>query len=216
MLTPKIPVAQEGYPFIALAALLTLVAALLGWGWTALVFCLVTLFIVYFFRDPERVILAHDDKTVLCPADGRVIGVDRLDECPFISGKVIRISVFMNVFNVHVNRAACAGRVEKILYKPGMFFAADDKKAALENESCATVLRLPSGREVAMVQIAGLIARRIVCWLQLGDEVKVGERFGLIRFGSRVDVYVPDDSQVTVFPGGRKVKAGETVLAFLA
>ena len=216
MLTPKIPVAREGYPFIALAALLTLVAALLGCGGTALVFCLATFFVVYFFRDPERIIPAHDDKTVLCPADGRVIGVDRLDECPFVSGKVIRISVFMNVFNVHVNRAACAGRVEKILYKPGMFFAADDKKAALENESCATVLRLASGREVAMVQIAGLIARRIVCWLQVGDEVKTGERFGLIRFGSRVDVYVPDDSQVTVFPGRGKVKAGQTVLAVLA
>ena len=211
MLTPKIPVAQEGYPFIALAALLTLVAALLGWRCTALIFSLATLFTVYFFRDPERIISAHDDKTVLCPADGRVIGVDRLNDCPFVSGKVIRISVFMNVFNVHVNRAACAGRVEKIVYKPGMFFAADDKKAVLENESCATVLRLASGQEVAMVQIAGLIARRIVCWLQPGDEVQAGERFGLIRFGSRVDIYVPDDSQVTVFPGRGKVKAGQTV-----
>ena len=214
MLAPKIPVAKEGFPFIALAVLLTLVAALLAWPKTAFVLSLVTLFVVYFFRDPERIIAAHDDKTIICPADGRVIGVDRLDECPFIAGKTMRISVFMNVFNVHVNRAACTGRVEKVLHKPGMFFAADDKKAALENESCATVLRLPSGQEVAMVQIAGLIARRIVCWLQKGDEIKAGERFGLIRFGSRVDVYLPDDSQVKVFPG-RKVKAGETVLAFL-
>ena len=214
MLTPKIPIAREGYPFIALAALFTLVAALLAWPKTALLLSLVTLFVVYFFRDPERIIAAHDDKTILCPADGRVIGVDRLDECPFIAGKTIRISVFMNVFNVHVNRAACAGQVEKILYKPGMFYSADNKKAALENESCATVLRAVSGRQVAMVQIAGLIARRIVCWLQEGDMVKAGERFGLIRFGSRVDVYLPDDSQVVVFPG-RKVKAGETVLAVL-
>ena len=214
MLAPKIPVAKEGFPFIALAVLLTLVAALLAWPKTAFVLSLVTLFVVYFFRDPERIIAAHDNKTIICPADGRVIGVDRLDECPFIAGKTMRISVFMNVFNVHVNRAACTGRVEKVLHKPGMFFAADDKKAALENESCATVLRLPSGQEVAMVQIAGLIARRIVCWLQKGDEIKAGERFGLIRFGSRVDVYLPDDSQVKVFPG-RKVKAGETVLAFL-
>ena len=216
MLTPKIPVAKEGYPFIALAALLTLVAALLAWKCLAVIFSLTTLFVVYFFRDPERIITAHDEKTVLCPADGRVIAVDRLDQCPFISGKAIRISVFMNVFNVHVNRAACGGRVEKILYKPGMFFAADNKKAALENESCATVLRLAADQQVAMVQIAGLIARRIVCWLQPGDEVKAGERFGLIRFGSRVDVYVPADSQVTVFPGGKKVKAGQTVLAVLA
>ncbi|HBT97651.1 MAG TPA: phosphatidylserine decarboxylase family protein [Desulfobulbaceae bacterium] len=215
MLTPKIPVAKEGFPFIALAALLTLVAALLGCPWTALALSLVTLFVVYFFRDPERIITAHDDKTILCPADGRVIGIDRLDECPFITGKTIRISIFMNVFNVHVNRATCAGRVEKVLYKPGMFFAADHKKAALENESCATVLRLPSGQEVAMVQIAGLIARRIVCWLQEGDEIKTGQRFGLIRFGSRVDVYLPNDSDVTVFPG-KKVKAGESVLAHLA
>jgi len=215
MLAPKIPVAKEGLPFIALAALLTLVAALLAWPKMALLLSLVTLFVVYFFRDPERIITTHDDKTILCPADGRVIGVDRIDECPFIAGKTMRISVFMNVFNVHVNRAACAGRVEKVLHKPGMFFAADDKKAALENESCTTVLRLPSGQEVAMVQIAGLIARRIVCWLQEGDEIKAGERFGLIRFGSRVDIYLPDDSQVKVFPG-RKVKAGETVLAFLA
>ena len=216
MLTPKIPIAQEGYPFIAAAALLTLVAALLGWPWTATLLILVTLFVVYFFRDPERVIPAHDDKTILCPADGRVIGVEQFDECPFISGKVIRISVFMNVFNVHVNRAACAGSVKKVVYKPGMFFAADNKKAALENESCATVLHLASGQEVAMVQIAGLIARRIVCWLQPGDEVAAGQRFGLIRFGSRVDVYVPADSQVTAFPGRGKVKAGQTVLAVLA
>jgi len=215
MLNPKIPVAKEGFLFIALAALFTLVAALLGCPKSALVLSLVTLFVVYFFRDPERIIVAHDDKTILCPADGRVIGVDRLDECPFIAGKAMRISVFMNVFNVHINRAVCSGRVEKVLYKPGMFFAADNKKAALENESCATVLRLASGQEVAMVQIAGLIARRIVCWLQPGDAIKTGERFGLIRFGSRVDVYLPDDSQVTVFPG-RKVKAGESVLAHLA
>ena len=214
MLTPKIPIAKEGYPFIALAALFTLVAALLGCPRTALLLSLVTLFVVYFFRDPERIIADHDDKTILCPADGRVIGVDRLDESPFISGKTVRISVFMNVFNVHVNRALCAGQVEKILYKPGMFYAADNKRAALENESCATVLRAASGHQVAMVQIAGLIARRIVCWLQPGDTVKTGERFGLIRFGSRVDVYLPDNSQVTVFPG-RKVKAGETVLAYL-
>jgi phosphatidylserine decarboxylase len=174
-----------------------------------------TLFVISFFRDPERIIPVHDGKTILCPADGRIISVDRLDESPFVSGKTIRISVFMNVFNVHVNRAACTGSVEKVLYKPGMFFAADKKEAALENESCAIVLRTASGRQVAMVQIAGLIARRIVCWLQVGDTIEAGNRFGLIRFGSRVDVYLPDDSQVTVFPG-RKVKAGETVLAVLA
>ncbi|MDR0477046.1 MAG: phosphatidylserine decarboxylase family protein [Desulfobulbaceae bacterium] len=216
MLTPKIPVAKEGYPFIAVAALPALIAALLGCRWTALVFTLVTLFVVYFFRDPERVVLVDDGKTILSPADGRVIGVEQFDQCPFVSGKTIRISVFMNVFNVHVNRAACAGSVEKVVYKPGMFFAADDKKAALENESCATVLRLASGQKVVMTQIAGLIARRIVCWLQSGDEVTAGQRFGLIRFGSRVDVYVPADSHVTVFPGRGKVKAGQTALAVLA
>ncbi|MDR3089293.1 MAG: phosphatidylserine decarboxylase family protein [Desulfobulbaceae bacterium] len=214
MLTPKIPVAKEGYPFIALAALFTLTAALLSCPWTTLVLGLVTLFVVWFFRDPERIIPTHDENAILCPADGAIIGVDRLDESPFIGGKTTRISIFMNVFNVHVNRAVCAGRVEKVSHKPGMFFAADNKKAALENESCATVLRLASGRQVAMVQIAGLIARRIVCWLQVGDEIQGGERFGLIRFGSRLDVYLPDDCQVTVFPG-RKVKAGESVLAIL-
>lgn len=213
MLTPQVPVAKEGYPFIGFAAFATLVAALLGYsGLTALLF-LATTFILCFFRDPERISPARADALV-SPADGRVILVEKLMNNGFIDGEVQKISIFMNVFNVHVNRIPCDGRVDKVLYKPGKFYSADSTKGGLENEYCATVITTPAGKTLAFVQIAGLIARRIVCLLEPGDTVIRGRRFGLIRFGSRVDLYLPVATELQIKVGD-KVKAGESVLGYL-
>ncbi len=214
MLTPQVPVAREGYPFIAFGAFCTLVLALLGLPVATVIAFIVTTFVLCFFRDPERFDPAEPDALV-SPADGRVIQVEMVAENPFTEGEAQKISIFMNIFNVHVNRIPCSGKVEKILYKPGKFYSADSTKGGLENEYCAAVVATPHGKTVAFVQIAGLIARRIVCWLEPGDEVTRGRRFGLIRFGSRVDLYLPGEF-AGIVKEGDKVRAGETILGYLA
>jgi phosphatidylserine decarboxylase len=213
MLTPQVPVAKEGYPFIFFAAFCTLLAAIFGIKILTGLLLVVTFFILCFFRDPERFI-TDQENAVVSPADGKIIGIERMTDSRFADSEMQKISIFMNVFNVHVNRVPATGRVEKILYRPGMFYAADCDKAALQNEYCATVITTPQGKKLAFVQIAGLIARRIVCWLQPADEVVRGKRFGLIRFGSRVDVYLPPDAEIVV-QTGQKTRAGETVLGLL-
>ncbi len=211
MLQPKVPVAQEGVPFIGIAAFLTIISAILGYVSLTILFLLATFFILYFFRDPERFI-PSDPSAIISPADGKVIGVDKLSDSKFTEQEVVKISIFMNVFNVHVNRNPLNGTVEKVIHSPGKFYSADTTKAEEYNEQCAVVLNSDKGKKIAYVQIAGLIARRIVCWLEPGDNVKKGSRFGLIRFGSRVDVYLPADTPVNVAVG-QKVTAGETILA---
>lgn len=213
MLTPQVPVAKEGYPFIAFAAFSTFILALLDLPTATILSCIVTTFILCFFRDPERFVPTSDDALV-SPADGKVITVERVQENPFTHMEAQKISIFMNVFNVHVNRIPFPGRVEKILYKPGKFYSADSTKGGLENEYCAAVITTAGGKKVAFVQIAGLIARRIVCWLEPGDEVTRGRRFGLIRFGSRVDLYLPIETEVLIKVGD-KVRGGETLLGLL-
>lgn len=213
MLTPQVPVAKEGYPFIAFSAFCTLVLALLDLPVATTLAFVVTTFVLCFFRDPERFDPARPDALV-SPADGKIIHIEMVPENPFTKGEARKISIFMNVFNVHVNRVPCSGQVEKILYKPGKFYSADSTKGGLENEYCAAVVTTPHGKSVAFVQIAGLIARRIVCWLEPGDQVIRGRRFGLIRFGSRVDLYLPGESEITIKEGD-KVRAGETVLGYL-
>lgn len=213
MLIPQVPVAKEGYPFIGFAAFGTIVLALLNLPLAATISFIATTFILCFFRDPERFVPARQDALV-SPADGKVIIVERVSENPFTSSEAHKISIFMNVFNVHVNRAPCAGKVEKIAYKPGKFYSADSAKGGLENEYCASIVTTPQGKTVAFVQIAGLIARRIVCWLEPGDEIKRGSRIGIIRFGSRVDLYLPIETEVLVKKGD-KVRAGESVLGYL-
>ena len=213
MLSPKIPVAQEGYPFIGFAALLTLVAALLSCSVTAWLLMLATTFILCFFRDPERFIPPQENALV-SPADGKIIIVETVNDSQFTEGQALKISIFMNVFNVHVNRVPYSGTIEKIIYTPGKFYAADSSKGALQNEYCAAVLRTEQGKKIAFVQIAGLIARRIICWLEPNDCVVKGRRFGLIRFGSRVDLYLPPDTDLTVRVG-QKVRAGESILGYL-
>jgi phosphatidylserine decarboxylase len=213
MLTPQVPVAKEGYPFIGFAVFSTMVLALLGLPAATAISFVAATFILCFFRDPERFVPAGDD-AIVSPADGKVISVEKVQENPFTATEAHKISIFMNVFNVHVNRNPCGGRVEKVVHKPGKFYSADSARGALENEYCATVISTPHGRTLAVVQIAGLIARRIVCWLEPGDDVTRGSRFGLIRFGSRVDLYLPLETEVLVNKGD-KVRAGETILGYL-
>lgn len=206
----RIPVALEGTPFILFAAFATLIAALLNQQGTALLGLAATAFVLYFFRDPARLVPA-DENALVSPADGRIILVEQVMDDHYLQASVQKISIFMNVFDVHVNRVPLAGLVEKIVYEPGRFYSADSAKAALENETCAVLLNAGQGRRLAFVQMAGLIARRIICWAEPGDTLTKGSRYGLIRFGSRVDLYLPLDLRLEV-KKGQRVKAGETVI----
>jgi len=203
-------VALEGTPFILFAAFVTLIAALLEREAAALLGVAGTAFVLYFFRDPSR--LVPDDETAMVsPADGRVILIEEVMDDRYLGAKAQKVSIFMNIFDVHVNRAPFSGQVERIVYTPGRFYSADSPRAGLENETCAVILDAGNGRRLAFVQMAGLIARRIVCWAERGDCLTKGERFGLIRFGSRVDLYLPLDLRLEIKMGAQ-VKAGETVL----
>jgi phosphatidylserine decarboxylase len=214
MIQPKVPIALEGWPFIAFFAFLTLVTAMLEFVTGSIFFLIITCFVLWFFRDPERFVPFEED-AVVSPADGKVIIIKEVEDDRFTGLKAQKISIFMNVFNVHVNRIPIAGKVEKVLYKPGKFYNADSRKAELENEYCASVLTTNSGKKLAVVQISGLIARRIVCWIEPGDKLRTGERIGLIRFGSRVDIYLPPEADLKVEVGDM-VRGGESLLARLS
>lgn len=207
-----VPIHREGYPFIAAFAAATLVLGLFSYTlfWVGLI---LTAWCVYFFRDPPRV-TPLDDRLVVSPADGSVSLVGPAvppKELGLGGDELLRISVFMNVFSCHVNRAPVRGRISRIEYRPGKFMNAELDKASVENERNGLVIDGPHG-PVAAVQIAGLVARRIVCWVETGGSIGVGERIGLIRFGSRVDVYLPAGATPRVAVGQTTV-AGETVLA---
>ncbi|MBW2682244.1 MAG: phosphatidylserine decarboxylase family protein [Deltaproteobacteria bacterium] len=210
MLTPQVPVAREGYPFIGFVAFCTLIFAVLGLCIPTFIFLVITIFVLCFFRDPERFTPPGEDLLV-SPADGKILLIEKVEDKKFTAGEALKISIFMNVFNVHVNRIPFSGKVEKIIYTPGKFYSADSEKGALQNEYCAAVITTTSGKTLAFVQVAGLIARRIVCWLEPGDSAVKGRRYGLIRFCSRVDLYLPPDTEILVQPG-QKVRAGETIL----
>ena len=202
-------IAKEGWPFL-FGAIALAVAVTWFWGWWSVPFWLLALFILQFFRDPPRAIPAGDNP-VLCPADGRVIVVGDARD-PYLGRDTVKISVFMNVFNVHSNRSPVDATVENAWYHPGSFVNAALDKASIDNERSALHLRTPTGRDVTCVQVAGLIARRILCYVKPGDVLARGQRYGFIRFGSRVDVYLP----VTAVPKvaiGDMVKASSTVLA---
>ena len=213
------PFAREGYPFIACSAVVTLLLSLSAWKLCSIVLAvpaavafLLTVFILYFFRNPERTPPAGEG-AVVAPADGVVIVAERVPETP-LGTEALKISIFMSVFNVHVNRAPFSGRVVDMFYHKGKFFDARHGRASFENERSGIVLETDDGVRLAFVQIAGLIARRIVSYPGKGDRLVRGERYGLIRFGSRVDVYLPPDVEPLVKVGDRTV-AGETVLACL-
>jgi phosphatidylserine decarboxylase len=206
----RVPVAAEGYPFIFFAAFATLVLALLELSTFALAGLGFTGYVTWFFRDPER-IPPDDPAAVVSPADGKVILVEKVHDDRFVRRDVHKISIFMNIFNVHVNRFPYSGTIETVSHQPGKFYAADTERGALNNEYCAMTVNTEFGKRYAVVQVAGLIARRIVCWAEKKDHLVTGERYGMIRFGSRVDLYLPTDVDVQV-SRGQIVRAGETVL----
>lgn len=207
-----VPIHPAGYPFIAGFAVASLVLGLL---WTPLFWIgmVLTAWCVYFFRDPAR-ITPIDDELVISPADGKISAIGPSvppGELSLGSEERIRISVFMNVFSCHVNRAPVRGRISRIAYKPGKYLNAELDKASEENERNGLVIDSPNG-ELGVVQVAGLVARRILCFASEDNEISAGERFGLIRFGSRVDVYLPEGAAVRVAVGQTAI-AGETVIA---
>ena len=205
-------IAQEGWAHLAIAVIVAGVAtAFFGW-WSAPLWIVVA-FVLQFFRDPGRVV-PQGEGLVLCPADGRVLVVGEARD-PYLQRDALKVSIFMNVFNVHSNRAPVAGTVRNVTYSAGAFVNASFDKASSDNERNAIVLRTEAGTDVTCVQIAGLIARRILCYVKAGDRLAAGQRYGFIRFGSRVDVYLPPGSKPRVAIGD-KVKATSTVLAELA
>ncbi len=211
----RLPLAREGFPFIFIGIGVTVIFAFLGWTTLTIITSVITIFVIYFFRDPERHHL-EEKNAVLTPADGRILEVKHVDEKESPLGQPsIKVSIFMNVFNVHVNRIPIKGTIKKISYHPGKFLSADLDKASEQNENNRVTLETADGREILVIQIAGLVARRIACWINRGDTVKTGQRFGLIRFGSRLEVFLPADSKI-IAQVGRKVKAGETVIGYLS
>jgi phosphatidylserine decarboxylase len=206
-------IAREGWPFlggsVALALAATYYFSSLGW---AMPFWLIALFVLQFFRDPPREV-PGDGKSVLSPADGRIVAIQPVRD-PWLDRDALKISVFMNVFNVHSNRSPVDGEVKRRWYNPGKFVNADLDKASTENERNALHIRSADGQDITCVQVAGLIARRILCYVEAGAQLARGERYGFIRFGSRVDLYLPTDVRVKVTIGD-KVRATSTILAEL-
>jgi len=211
-LYPHPLVAREGWPFlggsVAVALLVTFIA---GWLWAAPLW-LIALFVLQFFRDPPREV-PGDARSVLSPADGRIVAIQPVRD-PWLDRDALKISVFMNVFNVHSNRSPVDGEVRRCWYNPGKFVNADLDKASTENERNALHIRAMTGQDVTCVQVAGLIARRILCYVEAGAQLVRGQRYGFIRFGSRVDLYLPTDVRVKVTIGD-KVRATSTILAEL-
>jgi phosphatidylserine decarboxylase len=204
------PIAAAGYPLVFGAAFVTLVLALLGLTPFALAALAATIGIAGFFRDPDRVIPGRPG-LVVSPADGRVISVERVGSTPFLDGEATKLSIFMSVFNVHVNRIPVEGRVVGVRYRPGRFVAADRAEASMRNEHNAVSIETAQGRRLCVVQVAGLIARRIICQVQADEPVRRGQRFGMICFGSRLDVYLPPEVVPAVAVGDR-VRAGTAIL----
>ncbi len=204
--------AKEGWPFIIISVFMTILVWYLGCFWIALPFILISIFIIQFFRDPKRDI-PSEANAVLAPADGRVICIEKSHD-EYQNIEALKISIFMNVFNVHSNRSPVDGEVTFLRYNPGKFVNADFDKASTENERNGIVIKLANGQSISVVQVAGLIARRILCYTNVGKILSRGERYGFIRFGSRVDVYLPLDTKVLVSIG-QKVSASDTIIAKL-
>ena len=206
-------IAREGYPFISVAVLLGLLSLVLGWVWLALFFALAALGFFFFFRDPERSAPEGED-LVIAPADGKVLSIASGEKGPW-EAPAIRVSIFLSPFDVHINRAPVRGKVEDVRYQQGTFFAAYRDQASHSNERNLLKIVDATGRRLGLVQIAGVLARRIVCYVRKGDSLEAGQRLGLIMFGSRVDLYVPAGCRIDVAEGQR-VKGGQTVIGRFA
>lgn len=204
------PIAQEGFPFLAISLAAALISALVSWHWIAYCFCALAAFIAFFFRNPER----HPptgEGNIVSPADGRVLSIVDVDHSPHGDGPAVKVSIFMSVLNVHINRMPIAATVRKVDYRPGRFLVASLDKASSDNERNTLVVEDAQGRLMSIVQIAGIVARRIVCYARAGDQFDQGARLGLIRFGSRVELFIPRPSEISVKAGAR-VRAGETII----
>jgi len=206
------PVAKEGFPFIIPAVLLTVF--FIGMGWNLLtfwgIFC--TLFMAFFFRNPKRRIPSLEN-IILSPADGRIIHVGEWQEDRFLKERVLKVSIFMSIFDVHLNRAPASGKVLERKYLPGRFLVANREKSSLLNEQNAFLLEMEDRFKILLVQIAGFVARRIICYAKAGDTLRRGEIFGLILFGSRVDLYLPKGVKPIVRVG-QHVKGGESIIGY--
>ncbi|MCF8112198.1 MAG: phosphatidylserine decarboxylase family protein [Desulfobacteraceae bacterium] len=206
-------IAEPGYPFIAAAGFATLVFALVEIALPAILGLAVTFFISWFFRDPER-LTPDQPGAVISAADGKVVSVRVVEKNPFVEGRCLQIGVFMNLLNVHVNRMPTSGTIREIRYTSGKFLPADRETASTANEHNAVIMETEKGHNVAVVQIAGLVARRIICNAGEGQQVITGQRFGMICFGSRVDLYLPEETSRAVNVGD-KVKAGTSIMGYL-
>ncbi|MGD9823216.1 phosphatidylserine decarboxylase family protein [Desulfobacter sp.] len=205
-----LPIAMPGVKYVVAAILVTVMFFYLGCLKTGGLALLVTFFITWFFRDPERMI-PEDGDFLVSPADGKVIVVERITRCEYMDGPCQKISIFMNVFNVHVNRIPFSGMIEKVQYHPGKFVNASFDKASVHNERNALVIRTDNGCRYVCVQIAGLIARRIVNCVKINEQVHKGDRYGMIQFGSRLDLYLPMGFEILVNPGD-KTSAGSSII----
>lgn len=208
-----VPFAKEGIPFIAVPAGVTLLTGLLGWFFVAFLGGIATLFSAWFFRNPARVI-PQGRNLIVAPGDGKVIAIEEEFEPRYLKERSLRVTIFLNVFDVHINRLPCDGTVENVQYQPGLFMVASKPEATFMNEQNALMIKTDEGIKVLCVQVAGLIARRIVCWIAPLERAIRGERYGLIRFGSRMDTFLPIGTTLRVAVGQR-VKGGETILGEL-
>jgi len=206
------PIAKEGLPFLIPSALLAIFFGGMGWKVLMALGILVTLFIAFFFRNPKRKIPSLQN-IILSPADGRIIHVGECVEDRFLREKALKVSIFMSLFDVHVNRAPAAGKVLERSYHPGRFHVASVDKASLLNEQNAFILETEDRFKILLIQIAGFVARRIVCYAKTGDTLRKGEIFGLIRFGSRVDLYLPTEVK-PIIRVGQHVKGGESIIGY--
>jgi phosphatidylserine decarboxylase len=204
--------ASEGYPYIIIFAATTIVALLLGGKWMVMVPFVITVFMVYFFRDPEREI-PEGEGLFVSPADGKIILIKDVFEKEHLKAAVIEISIFMSPFNVHVNRAPCDGKIKNIQHNKGKFIAAYKDEASFKNENIEMTLETKYG-DMLVRQVAGYVARRAVCRANTGDSLKRGERYGIIKFSSRLDVYLPKETAIKIKLGDR-VKAGETIIGIV-
>jgi len=209
----NLPIAPDVLVFIIPLAILILLSLYFNVTWLSVFFLALTLFVLWFFRNPART-APEDEKAIVSPADGRVIKIEEVEGQEMLRERVQKVSIFMNIFNVHVNRAPCAGVVKEIVYRNGRFFSANLDKASALNERNSVLIETAHGERILTIQIAGIIARRIVCWVTEGMGIEKGERFGLIKFGSRLEVFMPLESTIHVKVGD-KVRAGETTIGYL-
>jgi phosphatidylserine decarboxylase len=206
------PIAKEGFLFLIPSALLTLFLVLMGWKILTLLGILLTLFIAFFFRNPKRKIPSLQN-IILSPADGRIIHLGECEEDRFLKERALKVSIFMSLFDVHINRAPVSGKVLERSYYPGQFLVANAEKSSLLNEQNAFILETEDRLKILLIQIAGFVARRIVCYAKAGDTLRMGEIFGMIRFGSRIDLYLPKEVKPNIRVG-QHVKGGESIIGY--